>query len=76
MIEVSMTELFLMLWAVGASATAGHYYSLALERKRMLMGASMFIKRLVVDDEMRDQLRVILSKTDADDVELKFGEMK
>lgn len=74
MIEISFTEMFLMLWAVFASATAAHYYSLALERKRMLLGASMFIKRLVVDDAMRDQLRMVLEgKTD--DVDFKFGEL-
>ena len=74
MIEVSMTELFLMLWAVVASATAGHYYSIAYERKRMLFGASMFIKRLVTDDDMRDQLRTLLSDTEKE-VNFKFGEM-
>ena len=47
MIEITMTDLLLLIWAVGASATAGHYYGIAKHREKLLMGASMFTKKLV-----------------------------
>lgn len=71
MIEITTMEALLMIWAVGASATAGHYYGLARHREKLLMGASMFTKKLVEDDRLRDELRRLMqSKPDA---ELKFG---
>lgn len=71
MIEITFTEMFLMLWAVAASGVAGHYYGVARHREKLLMGASMFTKKLVEDDQMRDEIRrLIKSKPDA---ELKFG---
>ena len=71
MIEITFTELFLMVWAVAASGVAGHYYGVARHREKLLMGASMFTKKLVEDDQMRDELRRLMqSKPDA---ELKFG---
>jgi len=71
MIEITFTEMFLMLWAVAASGMAGHYYGVAKHREKLLMGASLFTKKLVEDDQMRDEIRrLIKSKPDA---ELKFG---
>lgn len=71
MIEITFTEMFLMVWAVAASGLAGHYYGVARHREKLLMGASLFTKKLVEDDEMRDEIRrIIKSKPDAD---LKFG---
>lgn len=71
MIEITFTEMFLMVWAVAASGVAGHYYGVARHREKLLMGASLFTKKLVEDDEMRDEIRrIIKSKPDA---ELKFG---
>lgn len=71
MIEITTTEFLLMLWAVGASAAAGHYYGIAKHREKLLMGAAMFTKKLVEDDHMRDELRAILK--DKKEAELKFG---
>lgn len=71
MIEITFTEMFLMVWAVAASGVAGHYYGVARHREKLLMGASLFTKKLVEDDQMRDEIRrLIKSKPDA---ELKFG---
>ena len=71
MIEITFSEMFLMLWAVAASGVAGHYYGVARHREKLLMGASLFTKKLVEDDQMRDEIRrMIKSKPDA---ELKFG---
>lgn len=71
MIEITFSEMFLMLWAVAASGVAGHYYGVARHREKLLMGASLFTKKLVEDDQMRDEIRrLIKSKPDA---ELKFG---
>lgn len=71
MIEITFTEMFLMVWAVAASGLAGHYYGVARHREKLLMGASLFTKKLVEDDQMRDEIRrLIKSKPDA---ELKFG---
>jgi hypothetical protein len=60
MIEITTMEALLMIWAVGASATAGHYYGLARHREKLLMGASMFTKKLVEDDRLRDELRRLM----------------
>ena len=71
MFEITFTEMFLMVWAVAASGLAGHYYGVAKHREKLLMGASLFTKKLVEDDQMRDEIRrMIKSKPDA---ELKFG---
>lgn len=71
MIEITTLEAILLIWAVGASATAGHYYGIAKHREKLLMGASMFTKKLIEDDKMRDELRELL-KTKKD-TELRFG---
>ena len=71
MIEITFSEMFLMLWAVAASGVAGHYYGVAKHREKLLMGASLFTKKLVEDDHMRNELRALISKKP--DAELKFG---
>ena len=73
MIEISMTELCLLVWAVGASTAAGHFYALARHRGELLHGATLFIKKVVTHDALRDELRAMLSKEDADKVDIKFG---
>ena len=64
--------MFLFLWAVAASAGAWQWRSEARDRRRLLYGASMFIKRVVEDDKLRDELRGLLKRTP--DTEFKFGE--
>jgi hypothetical protein len=71
MFEMTYGEMFLFLWAVGATGLAWQWRAQARERYRILMGATMFVKRLVVDDKMRDELRALLS--DNDDADIKFG---
>ena len=72
MFEMTYGELFLFVWAVAASAGAWQWRSEARDRGRMLMGASMFVKRLVEDDKLRDELRTLIKrKPDAD---FQFGE--
>lgn len=72
MFEMTYGELFLFLWAVAATAGAWQWRSESQGRGRMLMGASMFIKRLVEDDKLRDELRTLIKrKPDAD---FQFGE--
>ena len=71
MFEMTYGEMFLFLWSVAASGVAWTYYNQARERGRMLYGASMFVKRLVQDDGLRDELRKVLAKDD--DAEFKFG---
>lgn len=71
MIEITTMEALLMIWAAGASATAGHYYGLVRHREKLLMGASMFIKKVVEDDALRDELRRVITKDK--EAEFKFG---
>jgi hypothetical protein len=71
MIEITTLEAILLIWAAGASAAAGHYYGIAKHREKLLMGASIFTKKLIEDDHMRDELRAILK--DKKEAELKFG---
>lgn len=71
MIEITTLEAILLIWAAGASAMAGHYYGIAKHREKLLMGASIFTKKLIEDDHMRDELRAILK--DKKEAELKFG---
>ena len=71
MIEITMTDLLLLIWAVGASATAGHYHGVARHREKLLMGASMFTKKLVEDDKLRDELRAVIAKDR--EANFKFG---
>ena len=73
MFEMTYGELFLFVWAVTASAGAWQWRNESRDRGRMLMGASMFVKRLVQDDNLRDQLRQVIA-TKGDDTEFKFGE--
>lgn len=72
MIEVSVTEFCLLVWAVVASATAGHFYAQSRNRGELLLGASLFIKKIVTHDPLRDELREMLAKSDKD-IEIKFG---
>ena len=71
MFEMTYGELFLFLWAVIASGGAWQWRGEARERGRMLMGASLFVKRLVQDDNLREQLRKVIAKDE--DAEFKFG---
>ena len=72
MIEISVTEFCLLVWAVGASAMAGHFYAQSRHRGELLLGASLFIKKIVTHDALRDELREMLDKNDAD-IDIKFG---
>lgn len=69
MIEMTTMEALLMIWAVGASTMAGHYYGLARERDRMLRAAASLTKKLVEDDKLRDELRAAFKTADR----IKFG---
>ncbi len=71
MIEITTLEAILLIWAAGASAVAGHYYGIAKHREKLLMGASLFTKKLVESDELRDQLRKVIAKDR--EAEFKFG---
>ena len=73
MFEMTYGELFLFLWAVAATGVAWQFRTEARDRGRMLMGASLFVKRLVQDDNLRNQLRQVIA-TKGDDTEFKFGE--
>jgi len=73
MFEMTYGEMFLFLWAVAATAVAWQWRNESRDRGRMLMGASLFVKRLVQDDNLRDQLRQVIA-TKGDDTEFKFGE--
>ncbi len=72
MIEITVTEFCLLVWATIASATAGTYYHKARSRRDLLIGASVFIKKIVTHDALRDELREMLDKSDKD-VDIKFG---
>ena len=39
MIEVSVTEFCLLVWAVVSSTAAGHFYAKAQSRRELLIGA-------------------------------------
>ena len=71
MFEMTYGEMFLFLWSVAASGVAWTYYTQAQARGRLLYGASMFVKRLVQDDGLRDELRKVLAKDS--DTDIKFG---
>jgi hypothetical protein len=71
MFEMTYGELFLFLWAVGATGLAWQWRVQSRQRHMMLLGATMFVKRLAMDDKMRDELRALLSKDD--DADIKFG---
>ena len=71
MIEISTTELLLMIWGALASAYAMHLRGVAEHRTRLLIGATQFIKHIVQSDTLRDELREVLSKDK--DAEFKFG---
>lgn len=71
MLEMTYGELFLFVWAVAATAGAWQFRTEARERSRMLMGASMFIKKVVEDDALRDELRRVITKDK--EAEFKFG---
>lgn len=72
MFEMTYGEMFLFLWAVAATAGAWQWRAEARERGRLLHGASMFIKKVVQDDGLRDHLRDLITKEN--DTEFKFGE--
>ena len=71
MFEMTYGELFLFLWAVLASGAAWQWRTEARDRQKMLMGATIFIKKLVQDDGLRDELRRLVAKDQ--DTEFKFG---
>jgi hypothetical protein len=71
MIEITTLEAILLIWAAGASAAAGHYYGIAKHRVKLLMGASIFMRKLIEDDHIRDELRAIIK--DKKEAEFKFG---
>lgn len=72
MFEMTYGELFLFLWAVGATVAAFQARMESVERGRMLAGASLFLKRVVEDDNLRNELRSLIKrKPDAD---FQFGE--
>jgi hypothetical protein len=71
MIEISSTEMFLMMWAVAASGLAAHFYGLARHRGQLLIGAAAFTKKLLEDDAMRDELRAHFRTMR--DAEVRFG---
>lgn len=74
MFEMTYGELFLFVWAVVATAGAWQWRSESKGRERMMIGASMFIKRVVEDDRLRDELRELVKrKPDAD---FRFGGME
>lgn len=62
MMEVSITEMALLVWAVAASGIAGHYYTLARARERLLIGAAHFARQLIEDDDMRNHMREAVTK--------------
>ena len=74
MFEMTYGELFLFVWAVAASGAAWMWRSEAHERSRMLRRASKFIKHLVQDDGLRDQLRRIIDAK-GDTTDIQFGSM-
>lgn len=71
MFEMTYGEMFLFLWAVAATAGAWQFRAESRERNRMLMGASIFIKKVVEDDGLRDELRRVITKDK--EAEFKFG---
>ncbi len=72
MIEITVTEFCLITWAAIASAVAGHFYAQSRHRGELLHGATLFIKKIVTHDALRNELREMLDKSDKD-VEIKFG---
>ena len=71
MFEMTYGELFLFLWAVLASGAAWQWRAESQHRGRMLMGASVFIKKVVEDDGLRNELRKVIAKDR--ETEFKFG---
>ena len=71
MFEMTYGELFLFLWSVVATGFAWKMYERANSRGRMLMGASVFIKKVVEDDGLRDELRAVIAKDR--EANFKFG---
>ena len=49
MIEISMTEALLLLWAVGATATALHY-------KEQVGTAKHFIQAIIANEDLRNRM--------------------
>jgi hypothetical protein len=71
MFEMTYGDMFLFVWAVAATGYAWQMHERVRHLKSLLFGASMFVKRLVQDDNLRDQLRNVLSEDK--DTEFKFG---
>lgn len=69
MFEMTYGEMFLFLWAVVATAGAWQWRSEARERQRMLQVAASFTKKLVEDDNLRDEVRGMFKTAGA----IKFG---
>jgi hypothetical protein len=71
MIEFTTTEfVLLIISALGVSGTL-HFRARAQHMRELLFGASMFVKKLVNDDRMRDEIREMLNSDK--DVDIKFG---
>ena len=74
MIEISMTELALMVWAILASAGATHYRAQARHRGELLLGASRFVQHIVTNDDLRDELARVLKETGDLQLNIRKGE--
>lgn len=72
MFEMSYGELFLFVWALGATGTAWGLYTETRKLGKLLHGAASFTERLIKDDKLRDEMRGILKR--AKDAEINFGE--
>lgn len=71
MIEFTVTEFVLLCISGLSTAAAFHFREVARKRGELLFGATMFVKKLVNDDRMRDEIREVLNSDK--DVDIKFG---
>jgi hypothetical protein len=71
MIDITVGEMFLLMWAIAATVIAYEYRKTARERHRMLQAAALLTKRVVEDDRVRDDLRATFRMID--NAEKKFG---
>ena len=72
MIEFTTTEFVLLCVSGVAVAAALHYREMARKRGELLHGAAVFTRKLVEDDEIRDELRKVIKAHD--DADIRFGE--
>lgn len=64
MIEITMLELTLLIWAAIATALAVHFRVESNHRGKLLIGAAEFTKKLALDDKFRDELRETFKKSE------------